>query len=65
MEALEAASLHPATALGITDRKGTLGYGSDADFVLLSDDVFVRATYIAGRQVFSAPGQAFQHVPVQ
>ncbi|XP_043196020.1 N-acetylglucosamine-6-phosphate deacetylase-like [Amphibalanus amphitrite] len=65
VEALEAASLHPATALGITAQKGTLEYGSDADFVMLSDDVFVRATYIAGRQVFAAPGQAFIHEPVQ
>lgn len=29
-EALEAASLHPARLLGITHRKGTLDFGSDA-----------------------------------
>lgn len=29
-EALEAASLHPAQLLGISDKKGNLDYGSDA-----------------------------------
>ncbi|XP_037087986.1 N-acetylglucosamine-6-phosphate deacetylase-like isoform X2 [Pollicipes pollicipes] len=64
VEALEAASLHPARALGIVDKKGTLEFGSDADFVLLSDDVHVRATYISGRPVFTADGQQFLHAPV-
>ncbi|XP_018620100.1 N-acetylglucosamine-6-phosphate deacetylase [Scleropages formosus] len=50
--ALEAASLHPAQLLGISHRKGTLNYGTDADFVLLDDELSVRATYIAGHQVW-------------
>ncbi|KAK6475994.1 N-acetylglucosamine-6-phosphate deacetylase-like [Huso huso] len=50
--ALEAASLHPAQLLGVSDRKGTLHYGSDADFVFLDDSLNVRATYIAGEQVW-------------
>ncbi|XP_060116524.1 N-acetylglucosamine-6-phosphate deacetylase [Heteronotia binoei] len=50
--ALEAASLHPAQMLGIEARKGTLDYDSDADFVLLDDRLHVRATYIAGQQVW-------------
>ncbi|XP_070837466.1 N-acetylglucosamine-6-phosphate deacetylase [Chaetodon trifascialis] len=50
--ALEAASLHPAQLLGITDRKGTLDYGSDADLVLLDDELHVRATYISGEEVW-------------
>ena len=37
-QALEAASLHPARALGIDDRKGTLNFGADADFLVLSSD---------------------------
>ena len=40
-QALEAASLHPARALGIDSRKGTLDFGADADFVVLSSE-FVR-----------------------
>ncbi|XP_028670113.2 N-acetylglucosamine-6-phosphate deacetylase [Erpetoichthys calabaricus] len=51
--ALEAASLHPAQLLGITNRKGMLQYGTDADFVLLDDQLNVRATYIAGKQVWN------------
>ncbi|XP_034986666.2 N-acetylglucosamine-6-phosphate deacetylase [Zootoca vivipara] len=50
--ALEAASLHPAQLLKIEDRKGTLDYDTDADFLLLDDNLHVRATYIAGQQVW-------------
>ncbi|KAJ7305769.1 hypothetical protein JRQ81_010135 [Phrynocephalus forsythii] len=50
--ALEAASLHPAQLLKIEDRKGTLDYDTDADFLLLNDDLHVQATYIAGQQVW-------------
>ncbi|XP_063791003.1 N-acetylglucosamine-6-phosphate deacetylase-like isoform X1 [Pseudophryne corroboree] len=51
-EALEAASLHPAKVLGLQHRKGTLDFGSDADFVLLDDNLDVKATYIAGQGVW-------------
>uniref|UniRef100_A0A4W4GVE3 N-acetylglucosamine-6-phosphate deacetylase n=1 Tax=Electrophorus electricus TaxID=8005 RepID=A0A4W4GVE3_ELEEL len=51
-EALEAASLHPAQLLGISHRKGTLDYGTDADFVILDDTLTVRETYIAGHLVW-------------
>uniref|UniRef100_A0A8D2JD05 N-acetylglucosamine-6-phosphate deacetylase n=1 Tax=Varanus komodoensis TaxID=61221 RepID=A0A8D2JD05_VARKO len=50
--ALEAASLHPAQLLKIEDRKGTLDYDSDADFLLLDNSLHVQATYIAGEQVW-------------
>ncbi|KAJ8374152.1 hypothetical protein SKAU_G00047320 [Synaphobranchus kaupii] len=50
--ALEAASLHPAQLLGLSHLKGSLDYGTDADFVLLDDELNVRATYIAGQQVW-------------
>ncbi|CAG0891389.1 unnamed protein product, partial [Cyprideis torosa] len=57
VEALEAASLHPALALGIEEKKGTLKYGSDADFVLINeDDISVKATFIAGECVWKAVG---------
>lgn len=51
-EALEAASLHPAQLLGLQNRKGTLDFGADADFVLLDDGLNVEATYIAGEAVW-------------
>uniref|UniRef100_A0A8C6XMQ8 N-acetylglucosamine-6-phosphate deacetylase n=1 Tax=Naja naja TaxID=35670 RepID=A0A8C6XMQ8_NAJNA len=50
--ALEAASLHPAQLLNIEDQKGTLDYDTDADFVLLDERLHVRATYIAGEEVW-------------
>lgn len=52
-EAINAATLHPAQCLGIHDKKGTLEYYTEADFVMLDDDLNVKATYIAGEKVFS------------
>ncbi|TNN22649.1 N-acetylglucosamine-6-phosphate deacetylase [Liparis tanakae] len=51
-EALEAASLHPAQLLGLTERKGTLDFGSDADLVLLDDALNIKATFISGEEVW-------------
>lgn len=50
--ALEAASLRPAMVLGLENRKGSLSYGCDADFVVLNDGLEVLATWIAGKCVF-------------
>lgn len=51
-DALDSASLHPAKLLNITDRKGTLDHDSDADFIMLDDELEVIATYIAGNLVW-------------
>lgn len=51
VEALEAATLHPAQMLGIQHRKGTLRPGSDADFVFLDDDLHVQRVYLRGQCV--------------
>eukprot|EP01116_Phalansterium_solitarium_P011666 TRINITY_DN2741_c0_g1_i4.p1 TRINITY_DN2741_c0_g1~~TRINITY_DN2741_c0_g1_i4.p1 ORF type:complete len:399 (+),score=-12.59 TRINITY_DN2741_c0_g1_i4:70-1266(+) len=48
VEAIEAATLHPAQTLGIQKSKGTLDFGSDADFIFLDAGLFVKATYIGG-----------------
>lgn len=48
VDAIEAASLKPATILGIQDSKGNLNEGSDADFIVLDDELHVQATYISG-----------------
>lgn len=53
--ALNACTLHPARALGIADKKGTLNEGADADFVLLDDDLQVKATYLRGELVWVTP----------
>jgi N-acetylglucosamine-6-phosphate deacetylase len=46
------ATLNPARALRIEERKGTLAVGADADLVVFSDDFAVRQTFIAGRALF-------------
>lgn len=51
---LEAATLHPAKALGIEQRKGCLNFECDADFVLLTDDLHVISTWIGGECVYAA-----------
>lgn len=48
VEALEAATLHPARALGIDSYKGVLSFGADADFVLLNDKLEILSTWISG-----------------
>ncbi|KAF6040663.1 hypothetical protein EB796_001076 [Bugula neritina] len=53
VEAIEAATLHPARLLKIQDRKGTLDFGSDADFIILDDELNIMSTYIAGECVYS------------
>lgn len=53
MEALEAATLHPATLLKIEKHKGTLAFGSDADFVFLKPNTLdVISTWIGGQCVY-------------
>ncbi|KAI8981039.1 hypothetical protein BDB01DRAFT_795096 [Pilobolus umbonatus] len=54
VEAIEAATLHPARMLGIHRRKGTLNVGADADFVFLDDStgvVRVDRVFVAGEEV--------------
>lgn len=52
-EAIRMATVHPAEAIGVADRKGRLAAGLDADFLLLTPDLRMVATYIAGRRVHS------------
>lgn len=51
VEALEAATLHPAEALGIQNTKGVLHFDADADFVMLNKDLQLLSTWIAGECV--------------
>ncbi|CAG8518539.1 14251_t:CDS:2, partial [Racocetra persica] len=51
IEAVEAATLHPAELLGIQNIKGTLNVGADADLVFLNDDLRVMRCFIAGEEV--------------
>ena len=56
VEALEAATLHPAESLNITHSKGTLDYDSDADFILLDDNLELLATFVAGELAWENKG---------
>lgn len=53
-EALRMASVYPAEAAGMAASKGRLQTGMDADFVILTDELDLKATYIGGRKVHGA-----------
>ena len=53
VEVIEMATLHPARLLGISNRKGTLEFGSDADFIILDHQLNLLQTYIGGEKAFS------------
>jgi N-acetylglucosamine-6-phosphate deacetylase len=52
-EAVAMATENPARALG-SKMKGRLEAGADADFVVLSPELEVRQTFVAGKEVFRA-----------
>ncbi|KAI8071479.1 hypothetical protein BC940DRAFT_270260 [Gongronella butleri] len=51
VEALEAATLHPAMALGIANRKGSFRPGADADMVFLDDELHLKRVFVRGEEV--------------
>lgn len=53
-ESLRMVSAHPAEASQVADRKGALEAGLDADFVLLTDDLQMKSTWIGGTCVYQA-----------
>jgi len=56
-DAFRMASLTPATILGVSDRKGSLEAGKDADVVILDDDLRVVHTVVRGC-IFDATSEA-------
>lgn len=60
VEALEAATLHPARALQIETVKGVLNFGADADFILLDNDLMLLSTWIAGECVYTTSKHVLQ-----
>ncbi|AXV16993.1 N-acetylglucosamine-6-phosphate deacetylase [Neorhizobium sp. SOG26] len=50
-EALRMASTYPAEAAWLSERKGALRPGLDADFVLLTDGLQMKSTWIDGQKV--------------
>ena len=53
-EALRMVSAYPAEAARVAYRKGTLKAGFDADFVLLTDDLAMKSTWIGGACIYQA-----------
>ncbi len=58
-EAVVAATLHPAQALGLEKERGTLSYRARADLVILNSSLAVQATCIAGELVWCRQGSRF------
>jgi len=52
-EAVRAATLNPARLLGISDHKGSIKVGNDADFVIFDVEVNVHYTIIGGELVYA------------
>jgi len=51
----QTASLNPARVANVTDRKGSITIGKDADLVLVDDDLNVFMTVVEGRVVYQRP----------
>jgi N-acetylglucosamine-6-phosphate deacetylase len=54
-EAVRMATLNPARALGLDERKGVLAVGADADLVVLDDELAVERTVVGGETVYARP----------
>ncbi len=53
-KAVKMASLNPARAIGIDDRKGSLEEGKDADIFLADENMNVSRTILRGRTIYQA-----------
>ena len=53
-ECVNGASLNPATALGIADRKGSIEVGKDADIIITDCEFNVQKTIIGGEIRYEA-----------
>lgn len=49
-DAVGCATMNPAKEIGIYDRCGSIAPGKDADFVLLDEDLNVKAVYVNGKK---------------
>lgn len=51
-DALISASRTPARAVGMAHQYGTISAGKKANLIVLNDDLFVKQTYVHGKQVY-------------
>ena len=52
-EAVDLASINPAKALKVDDKKGSIALGKDADFAVIDKDFNVYMTVVKGEVVYS------------
>ncbi len=53
-ECVNCATLNPATAIGVADRKGSLEIGKDADIIITDENFEVKKTIIRGEMKYEA-----------
>ncbi len=53
-EVVEMASINPAKVINCYHKKGSIEKGKDADFILLDDDFNLHATFVKGKEVYTA-----------
>ncbi len=53
LKAVGMASTTPARIMGVTDRKGVLAPGKDADVVIFDENITVKATFVGGKLIYS------------
>ncbi len=56
-EAVQMTSANPARQLGLSDRKGSIAAGKDADIVILDDSLNVYMTFCRGKVAFKQGGK--------
>ena len=54
VDAISMMSSNPCRVLGISDHKGTIAEGMDADLCVFDDDIQIQQVWIAGEKVYSA-----------
>ncbi|MDH5770275.1 MAG: amidohydrolase family protein [Candidatus Bathyarchaeota archaeon] len=50
-DAVKMATINPAKRIGVSDRKGSLEVGKDADITIVDDQLNVYTTMVRGRAV--------------
>jgi N-acetylglucosamine-6-phosphate deacetylase len=56
-DAIRMITMTPAAIMKISDRKGSLMTGKDADIVIFDDDIHVQTTMVKGKIIFQDPGK--------
>ena len=56
-DAVRMMSSTPANIMGISDRKGSLVPGKDADILIFNDDIQIDKTIIQGKVIYSKNDQ--------